>query len=153
MKSKTMTPPLMEARLLRIRRSASLQKPGERLRPIRASSVVTDAGIEEGIGDVGEEVDEHEGRGDHQQGALHHRIVSSEDALHDETAHPREREDRLGEYGATEVEAEIEAEDRQDGDHGVAQRVPVYYEPIRDALCAGRPDIVLAQHLQHRGSG
>src|SRR3989442_1130028 len=86
---------MMAARLLRIRRKASLQNPGERRRATGGSSVVADAGIEEGIGDVGEKVDEHEGGGHHQQGALHHGIVSREDALHDEPAYSGQREDRL----------------------------------------------------------
>src|SRR5258708_12833033 len=33
----------------------------------------------------------------------------------------RQREDRLGEHGAAEVVAELEAEDGQDGDHRVAR--------------------------------
>src|SRR5437016_6050752 len=147
-----MMPPLMAARLLRIRRKASLQNPGERRRATGGSSVVADAGIEEGIGDVGEKVDEHEGGGHHQQGALHHGIVSREDALHDEPAHSGQREDRLREHGAAKVVAELESEDREDGDHGVAQGMAIHDEPVRDALGARRPHIVLAQHLQHRGA-
>src|SRR5206468_3925863 len=83
----TTTPPAMAARLLRSRRKASLQNPGERWAKRGASSVVVDAGIEVGIGHVGEEIHQHEGGGHHQQRALHHRIVAREDAFDEEAAH------------------------------------------------------------------
>src|SRR6266850_465609 len=146
-KSATTRPPLMAARLLRMRRRASLQNPGERPRRLGARSVVVDTGIEVGIRDVGDEVDQDEGGGDDQECALHHGIVPREDALHDEAADPRQREDRLGEHGAAEVVAELETEDGQDGDHRVPQSVPVHDEPIRQPLGARRPDIILPQDL------
>src|SRR5215813_10805234 len=151
-KRPTITPPLMAARLFTIRRRASLQKPGERLRVTRTSSAVADAGVEVGIGDVGEEIDEHEGRGDDQERTLHDGIVAREDAFDDQAADSRQREDRLGEDGAAEVVAEFEAEDGEDRDHGVAEGVAVDDELVRDALGARRPHVVLAQHLEHRGA-
>src|SRR5215475_7852494 len=148
----TITPPLMAARLFTTLRRASLQKPGDRRRATGTSSAVADAGVEVSIGDVGEEIDQHEGGGDDEQRALHHGIVAREDALDDQPSHSGQREDRLGEHGAAQVVAELEAEDGENRDHGVAEGMPIDDEPIRDALGARRAHVILAQHLEHRGA-
>src|SRR6059036_1711757 len=110
MKSTTTVPPATAARFRTTRWSVSAQNPEPRGAAALAGSLIADAGIEEGIRDVRQEIDEHERRGDHQHRALHHRVVAGEDAFDDQPAEAGQGEHRFRQHGPAQVVAELEPE-------------------------------------------
>src|SRR5215467_5731009 len=79
----------------------------------------SDSGIDVGIGDVDQHVDQHVGRGDEQHGALHERKGLGEDAADDEAAETGAAEDGLDDHGAGQEIAELQAEDRDHRDERI----------------------------------
>ena len=87
------------------------------------STSVLDAGIDDAVGDVREQVREHdEHRGD-QQDAHEDRVVELARRVDRELADARPREDRLGDDRAREQERDLEADVGDDRQQRVAQRV------------------------------
>ena len=92
---------------------------------------------------------EHEQRREHRHDGLHERVVAAEDRVHGEPAHARPREDRLRDDRAPEQDAELEADDGDEGDRGVLQRVLVGHHEGADPRGARGAHVVLGQHLEH----
>src|SRR5512137_443230 len=58
-----------------------------------AISVVPDARVEPRVGQVDQQVDDHEAERDQEDERLHHRVVTVSDRVHHEAAHPVQGED------------------------------------------------------------
>ena len=61
-------------------------------------------------------------------------------------------EDRFGDDCAGQQRAELQAQNRDDGDHGVAQGVAIDYRALGQAFGAGGADVVLAEFFEHGGA-
>src|ERR1700757_2004590 len=81
----------------------------------RGPSVVADAGIDEGIAKVHDQIHCNERSGEYQHDSLDHRIIAGLDGVHQQASDPGPTEDRFGQHGAAEEVAELEADDRHDG--------------------------------------
>ena len=95
------------------------------------------------------QVDEDEERREHRHDGLHERVVAAEDRVHRQPADPGPGEDRLGDDRAPEQDAELEADDGDERNGRVLQRVLVGHHEGADPGGAGGPHVVLGQHLQH----
>src|SRR5882672_6201876 len=96
-------------------RSAPSGSEGGRSPPPRS---IPDAGIEEGIGEVDEEVqaDDH-GRDDEVHG-LHDGVVELAERLEEEEADPGQSENRFDDHGAADVERHLQADEADHRDEG-----------------------------------
>ena len=65
---------------------------------------------------------------------------------------PRACEHRLGQHRAGQGNGHEQADDRQQRDHHVAQRVLVDHEALVQALGARRADVIGADNLEHGGA-
>ena len=68
-------------------------------------------------------------------------------------ADPAEGKDRLGEHSSGEQPPDLEADDRGDRQHRVAQHVAPADGPRGQALGFRGADIVLVEHIEDRGPG
>ena len=117
------------------------------------SAVVADARIEKAVKDVDRQVGEGEDADhDHHQG-LGHVVVVVGDRLDEQLADTVEVEHLLGDDEAAHQERELDADDGDDRQQRVAQRVPAHDQLVKQSLGAGRAHIVLAQHLEHGRAG
>src|SRR5262245_6144041 len=82
----------------------------------RTDGSVADAGVEEDIEDVDEEVQQHVDARDDQDDALDHRIVAPHDGIDGEAADAGKGEDALGHDRAADEEGEAHADDGHDGE-------------------------------------
>ena len=98
---------------------------------------------------VDQQVHRHVGDRDQQDAALHQRVVAEADRLNQQPADARPREDRLGDDRAGQHGAELQAEDRDDRDQAVAERVPEHGARARHAARPRRQHVELAQLLEH----
>ena len=64
-------------------------------------------------------------------------------------AHPRPREDLLGDDGPGDELRQQQSDHRDDRDERVPERVAQDDDPAAKALCARRRDVVAVEHLQH----
>src|SRR5215470_19689488 len=69
-------------------------------------SVVADAGVEPRVGEVDQEVHDHEAERDEEHQGLHYRVVSVGHRVHHEAAHAVQGEDGLGDHEAADEECE-----------------------------------------------
>ena len=113
-------------------RSTGFTVPDSFCSRLRLASGVSEAGVGEGVGDVGEEVDGDVGEADGEDAALDEGVVAVGDGGEGEAADAGPAEDGLGDDGAGEQAAELQAEDGEDGDERVAEGVAV------DDACARR---------------
>src|SRR5678815_4244861 len=65
-----------------------------------AISVIPDARFEPRVGEIDQQVHDHEAEGDQEHEGLHHRVVAVGDRVDHEAADSVEREDRLGHHQA-----------------------------------------------------
>src|SRR5216684_8832325 len=117
-----------------------------------AGSAISDPRIDPAIEEIHEQVAQDEADGDEQDHALHERIVAREDGVHHQAPHAGEGEDVLGDDGAADQGAELEAEHRDHGNQSVFQHVTTDHPPLRESLGPRRADIVLRERLQHAGA-
>src|SRR5215510_14648237 len=117
--------------------------------PGRRPSAVSDARVQDGIGQVHQQVDDDVGGRDEEDRALHQREVLVQDPADDEPAEARPAEDGLDDDGAGQEVPELQAEDGHHRDGGVLQAVADHHRPPGQPLRPGRADVVLAEHLQH----
>ncbi len=99
------------------------------------------------------EVDQQEQHRDRQDDADDHRVVASLDGTQQRRRQPRPVEDVFDEHGAAEQRAHLQPEQ---GDHriqGVSEHMHDERPPRRQALGAGRADIVMRQRVEGRGPG
>src|SRR5690554_4247393 len=78
-------------------------------------SVIADPRVDKAVDQVHQQVDDDERDGYKQHGALHHGVVAREHRGDQHAAHPGPGEDRLGDDGARQQRAELEAAHREDG--------------------------------------
>src|SRR5213594_1454650 len=144
--SRTNTPPpsaIRRVRRPRLGRTAAAGSPSAR----------ADAGIEEAIDQVDAEVDHDEEYGGQEHRALHDGVVAVVDRLDREPSDARPRKHRFRHDGAAEQRAELQPGDGDDRDGRVLQRVLGDDQRLGQALGAGGPDVVRAQHFEHRRPG
>src|SRR5690625_1835246 len=141
--------PSTAMRLRRKRRTGGAVSRLVRAGRLTVTSAIADPGVQQGVGQVYQQVDEDEHHRDEQHRALDQRAVLSADRIDDEPADARPGEYGFGEYGTTEQTAELEAHHRDDRQHRVAQRVAHVDRHFRRPLGAGGTHIIGAQHLDH----
>src|SRR3954462_2725498 len=107
------------------------------------SASIPDPRIEEGVGEVAHEVDDHVDAREQQDHPLDDRVVALRDRVDDEAADPRDVEDRLGDDDAADKKRDADADHGHDRDAGVLQRVLQQHRPGRDALGLGGADVIL----------
>src|SRR5262245_30677217 len=83
---------------------------------VMASSGVPDPGIQEGVGEIDDQVDDDERERRHEGEALYLLVVARDDGIDAEGAEPGHREEGLDDDGAADEEADPQAHagDRQD---------------------------------------
>src|ERR1051326_3935199 len=126
------------------------------LRPIRLRkkrlASVADARIEPGIHQVHGQIDQTENQSDEQHPTLHNGVIAIADAVEQEAAHARQRENRLDNHRAAEQVADLHADDGQHRNECVFQRMPIQHTAIAQAFGIRGADVVLAEHLQQAGA-
>src|SRR5215212_10160852 len=109
-------------------------------------------GVEEGVGDVDDQVHHDEHGGADQHTAQEYRKVVLAEGAQREQADARQTEDALGEDRAGELERQVDAEDGGHWREGRPQAVAVDHAALGDALGPGGPDEVLAEGFDHGGA-
>src|SRR5512145_2300636 len=142
----TNRPPAMTSR--RVRRAPA--PPRASAAGAAGTSAGPDAGIEEAIDHVDQEVEDDEEHGGEEHHGLHDRVVAAVDRLDRQSPDPRPREDGLGDDGTAEQGAELQPGDGQDGDGRVPEGVLGDDEDLGEALGPRRPHVVLPQDFEHR---
>src|SRR5690606_23344020 len=90
-----------------------------------------DAGIDEGVGQVADEVHQEAEEREEEERAEHDRIVAVDGRLEAEQAQAVEREDHLDQHRAGEEDAdERRRESGDDDEHGVAEDVAIEHPPL-----------------------
>ena len=110
--------------------------------------IEADPRIEQPVGQIGEQVHQHVGDGDEQDAALHQRVVAEADRLDQQPADAGPREDRLGDDRAGQHRAELQADDRDDRNQAVAERVAHDGAQPRQPARARGEHVELAQLLE-----
>src|SRR5438093_2865305 len=80
---------------------------------------ITDTGIEVGIAEVHNEIQQEPEGGPDQIDALHHREVPANQRLKEETPHARQPEDGLDDHRPAEIEVDLQANDAHHRNQGV----------------------------------
>ena len=112
-----------------------------------------DPRVDEGVGDVDDQVDEDEDDRDEQNSALQDGVVPAPDRIDEPGAHPGKGEDRLGEHCSRQEQAGLEPDDGDDRQHRVPQHMPRVDLTRRKPLGAGDPDVVLVLHVENGCAG
>ena len=110
-------------------------------------------GIEPAVHEVHEEVHDDEDRRHEEHQGLGQRVVPVGDRLDEEQPEAVQVEDLLRHHEPAHEEGELDARHRQHRQHRVLERVALEDERLHQALGARGADVVLAQHLEHRGAG
>src|SRR5215510_11102476 len=105
----------------------------------------SDSRIDEGIGHVDQDVDQHVRRGHEQHGALNQREVLREDAADDQPPETGPAEHGLDDHGAGQQVAELKPEDRDHRDQRVLQRVAHDHTPPGQPFGTRRAHVVLSE--------
>src|SRR5262249_35758997 len=114
-------------------------------------SAVPDAGIDDRVERVDQEVDQDEDRRRQDEDGLDDRKVPEVDGVDNELPHAGPGEDGLRDHRAAEQRPDLEPDDGEHGDGGVAQGVPKDHGALGQALRSPGADVVAAQDLQHAG--
>src|SRR5438094_626281 len=88
-----------------------------------AASRVPDPWIQEGVGEINDQVDDDERERRHEREALHLLVVARDDGVDAEGAEARHREERLHHDGAPDEEADLKTHHGHRRDQRVFQRV------------------------------
>src|SRR2546426_1543590 len=115
-------------------------------------SLVAYARVDDGVQHVGEQIRRDDQEGDEGQDAHGYGDVVPQHGVEVQLSHARVVEDRLGDDRAREDVRDVQADDRDDRDQGVAQRVLHEHEALGHALGARRAQEILSQHLEHAGA-
>ena len=105
-----------------------------------------------GIEQVHHQIDADIEQPDHQQVGGDHRHVHPLDGRDEQEPQSRPLEDGLGDDGKGNERAQLQADDGNDGDEGVAQRMPTIQRGVAQTPGACKADVVAAQHVQHLGA-
>src|SRR3954454_22097440 len=104
--------------------------------------------VEVGVADVDQEVHHQEHEGEDEDRRLDDEVVTVADRLHHVPPHAVPAEHGLGQHGAGEQPADLEADDRDHRQPRVAHDVPCVDPALLEALRASRPDVVLVVHVE-----
>ncbi len=113
---------------------------------------LSNPGVRDRIEDIREEIHGDVGQANRQDAALHQVVVAVRDCLDGEAADAGPGEDGLGHNRAGEQGSELQSENSDDWDHGVAQGVAIDDGAFGQAFGAGGSNVVLAKFFQHRGA-
>src|SRR3990172_6796686 len=149
--SKT-TPPAAPSGFFLTKRRTVVPMAGRAGRPAATATSIAIAyrWVEHPVEQIHGEVRQHHHDGDEHHQVLDDRVVAPEDRLDQETRHPGQIEDGLGDHEAAEQERQLDADHGDDGQHRVLEGVPPDDDTLGLPLGPGGADIVLAQHLEHR---
>src|SRR5690625_161697 len=117
-----------------------------------ARSVIAHPGVEEAVGQVDQQVDQHEQEREHQDRALDDGEVAGVDRLDDEAADAGPGEHDLGHHGTAEQRSELYADDGDDRQQGVAESMLVNDDVVAQAFGAGGAHVVTVEHFQQAGT-
>src|SRR6266508_1273875 len=115
-------------------------------------SRIANAGIQERVAQVYEEVHHDEGERRQQGEALHLLVVAGDDRVDAERAEAGHGEKRLYHDRAADEEADLKPHHRDGRDERVLQRVLEDDRPLGEALGAGGRDVLGADDFQHAGA-
>ena len=101
---------------------------------------------------IDEEIHRDDDDGDEHDKILHDRIIARADRLDEKARDAGNVEHGLGDDEPADQKRGLDADDSDDRQQCVAQRVIVIDAPCRGALGARGADIILAQHFKHRGA-
>src|ERR1035441_7457042 len=104
-----------------------------------------DAGVGDGVGDVGEQVDGDVGEADGEDASLDQGVVAVGYGGERQAADAGPGEDRLGDDGAGEQAAKLQADDGENRNESVGERVAVDDGAFGEPLGAGGADVVLVE--------
>ena len=110
-------------------------------------------GIEQGVGDVDQEIDgdvDARGQKDHR---LNDGIIAREHGIDGEAADAGQVEHAFGDDHARYQQRKTGADHGDDRHRGVAQRMTQQHAALGNALGARGADIILAEHVEHRRAG
>src|SRR5581483_1765431 len=110
----------------------------------------SDLGVDEAIGDIDHQIRHNVGARGEQDDPLHERVVFLEDRVDRELPDALPREDRLDDDAAREQPADLQSDDRHNGDERVPQGVAQDDETPRQPLRARGGDVFAPEHLQQR---
>src|SRR2546425_5570635 len=112
-----------------------------------------DSRVDEGVEDVHDQVDHDDHEAGHDHDALHERKVPLEDALVEQAADARPREDHLDDDGGVDHHDHVDAGQCEDRDERVLERVHGDDHDVRKSLEPGELDVLAAQDLEHARAG
>src|SRR6185312_12765660 len=112
-----------------------------------SGAAIPDPWVEYRVRQVGEQVAENGHEREHQHDPLDKGFVVLADAVQQVVADALYLEDRLDDGRRADQSPQVQPDDRDEVEHGVAQRVPDEDPPGRDALGLGGDDVVFALHL------
>src|ERR1051326_4833132 len=138
------------SRCARSRRSLTRDGSGGRVpRSVTSGSgaAIPDPWVEYRVRDVGEEVAGHGDEREDQCDPLDEGQVVVADAGEQVVADALHLEDGLDDGRRADQPANVQPDDGDEGEQGIAQRVPDEAPPRRDAVGLGGDDVVLALHL------
>ena len=104
--------------------------------------------IDGSIGDIDQEGDEDDGEDQKHDHRFDDDQVALGNALENQPSEAGQEEDVLDDDGARQQKGELQAENGQDGDEGVAYRVPPQRLRAGQPLGAGGADIILAERIR-----
>ena len=111
-----------------------------------------DARVEQGVGEVDDEVDDDDQHGADEDDAEQQRRVAAGDRLLRQPAEARDGEDALDDDAAAEHRGRLQAEHGDERQQRVARDVAEDDAPARDAPGAGGEGEILAPGLGHAGA-
>ena len=111
---------------------------------------MTNARVDQPVGQIDHQVDEDHGGRDQHHATLQRRIVTAPDRFDQPLAHTRPREDRFGQHGTRHQRAHLQPDDRDHRDQRIAQRVQADHASRWQTFGARGAHVVLAEHLEHR---
>src|SRR5215472_16715880 len=112
-----------------------------------AGTDMADPWVEHTVEQVGEQVGEDHGDAEDEHDALDDREVPVGDRIQQLLPDAWQGEDLLDDHRRPDQGGEVEADDGEQADERVAQRVPGQQPPLADALSAGRHNVVPGLHL------
>ena len=104
------------------------------------------------VGEVDPEIDHHHGSGQHQVDGGDQVILPRAQGAQQQTAYAGQDEDLLDDDRPSDEDGQLKADDGDHRDEGILQGMPHHDYPLLQPLRPGRPDVVLAQHLQRHGA-
>src|SRR4029078_4527648 len=110
---------------------------------------IADPRINQGIGDIDHQIDQHIDKAEQQYDALDHGIVPTQDRVDRQPAQARNREHAFGHQRAADQQRDTDADYRHDRNGGVFQRVNTQNAALIETLGASGADIILLQYFKH----